>query len=128
VVTPTGPAGSHPPKPPADKAAKLRLSRLASKMTLKRFLKGLRFTVTPNKAAALQVTLTAAVRHAVISRSNLTLASKRFRLSTRRRSVRLVPSRRLVGHPKSAKVRLTVVAVDASGKRSTVTRTVTVKG
>jgi hypothetical protein len=39
-----------------------------------------------------------------------------------------VPSRRLVGHPKSARVQVTIVATDAAGTRSTVTRAVAIKG
>jgi hypothetical protein len=110
-----------------DKAATLRLSGLASRMTLKQFLKGLRFKVTPSKAAALQITLTGTTSRAVIGRFNLALATKRFGLSAAKRSVKLVPSRKLVGHPRAAKVQLTVVAVDAAGTRSQATRTLTIK-
>ena len=134
TTTPTAPTTTTPTttpplgsRPTPDTGARLRLSGLASRMTLAQFLKGLRFTVTPNKAAALQLTLTGTVSRAVISRFNLALASKQFGLSAGKRSVKLVPTRKLVGHPKSAKVQLTIVAVDAAGTRSTVTRTVTIK-
>ena len=130
-VTPSAPvtnpqAGSRPPAP--DKAATLRLSGVPARLTLKRFLKGLSFGVTPSKAAALQVTLTGTVNRAVISRFNLTLAGKKLKLAAGKRTIKLVPSRRLVGHPRSVKVLLTVVAVDAAGTRSQTTRTVTIKG
>jgi hypothetical protein len=39
-----------------------------------------------------------------------------------------VPSRRLVGHPSSVKVFLTILAIDAAGTRTQVTRTVMIKG
>jgi hypothetical protein len=41
--------------------------------------------------------------------------------------VKLVPSGKLAGHPRAAKVQLTVVAVDAAGTRSQATRTPTIK-
>ena len=91
-------------------------------MTLRAFLKGLRFTVTPSKAVTLRITVTK------FARPHSALAGTRFRMSVRKRAVKLVPSRRLVGHPKSTKVQLTIVAVDAAGTRSTVTRTLTIKG
>jgi hypothetical protein len=79
------------------------------------------------KAAALQITLTGTTSRAVIGRFNLALATKRFGLSSAKRTVKLVPSRKLVGHPRAAKVQLTVVAVDAAGTRSQATRTLTIK-
>jgi hypothetical protein len=96
-------------------------------MTLKHFLKGLHFAVTPSKAAALQITLNGTVSRAVISRFDLTLATKRFAMAARTRNVKLVPSPKLVGHPKSAKVEITILAVDAAGTRTTVTRTVMIR-
>jgi hypothetical protein len=121
----TPPAGTTPPtgsRPARDKAATLRLSGLASRMTLKAFFKGLHFTVTPSKSVALQVTVTK------VARPHRALAGKRFQMSTRKRAVNLVPSRKRVGHPRSVKVRVTVIAIDPAGTRSTVTRTLTIKG
>ncbi|HEX3688751.1 MAG TPA: kelch repeat-containing protein [Solirubrobacteraceae bacterium] len=130
VVTPSAPvttpqAGS---RPAPDTPAKLRLSGVPMRLTLKRFLKGVSFAVTPSKAAALQVTLTGTVNRAVISRFNLTLASKKLKLASGRRTIKLVPSRKLVGHPRSARVQVTILAVDAAGTRTVVTRTVAIRG
>src|SRR6201999_4197772 len=109
-------------RPARDKAPTLKLNGLKSRMTLKAFLKGLRFTVTPSKSVRLQIALTD------IARPHRALAGTRLRMSARRRAVKLFPSRGRVGHARSAKVQLTVVAVDAAGTRFTVTRTLTIRG
>jgi hypothetical protein len=113
AVTPTGP----------DTAATITLKGLAKKLKLKSFLKGVKFSVTPSKAASLQISLLGNVRKATISRVlNLTLASKSLRLSAKTQKVKLVPKRKLVGHPRRATVQLVIVATDAAGTRSTTTK------
>lgn len=83
--------------------------------------------MAPNKAASLQISLLASVDRAMIARAfNLTLATKSLGLSAARRVVVLMPSKRLVGHPRKAKVELVIVATDAAAGRSTTTRTITV--
>jgi Kelch motif len=127
----TPPAGTAPPRgsrPPRDTAATLRLSGLASRMTLRHFLKGLRFKITPSKAVALRITLSGTARRGLLPRFALTLANAKLKLARGARTVKLRPAHRLVGHPKSTKVQLTIVAVDAAGTRSAVTRTLTIKG
>ena len=118
-VTPTAAA-----KPPAG-APKLTIGQLKTKIKLAAFLKGVGFTVTPNHAAALQISLIGAAARVTIARAfNLTLASKRFSLSAGKRTVSLKPSKTLVGRPRSATVQLVIVAIDAAGARSTTTRTI----
>jgi N-acetylneuraminic acid mutarotase len=108
---------------PADKPAQLRISGLKTKLKLKAFLKGITFSETPNKAASLQISLIGSVNRATIARAfNLTLARKSLRLSARRQTIKLVPSKKLVGNPRRAKVELVIVATDAAGSRSTTTR------
>ena len=97
-------------------------------MTLRQFLKGLSFKVTASKAVALQITLSGTEHRGAFSRFTLTLASAKLRLAPGRRTVKLVPLRRLVGHPRSVKALVTIVATDAAGTRTQVTRTVTIKG
>jgi hypothetical protein len=128
VTTPTTPVATPPggSRPAPDRAAALQLSGLASRMTLKQFLKGVRFTVTPSKAVTIQVTLTGAITRRVSSRFKL--AGARFGLAAAARKVKLMPSRKLVGHSNSMKLQLTIVANDAAGTRSTVTRVLTIKG
>jgi N-acetylneuraminic acid mutarotase len=127
----TPPAGTAPPRwshPPRDRAATLRLSGLASRMTLRQFLRGLGFKVTPSKAVALKITVTGTPKRRALSPFAQTLASARLKLAPGRRTVKLVPARRLVGHPRSVKVLVTVVATDAAGTRTQVTRTLTIRG
>jgi hypothetical protein len=89
AVTPMGP----------DIAPRVRVSGLPRKLKLKRFLKGIKFSVTPSKAASLQISLLATASGATISRAfNLTLVSRSLRRSARRRTLKLVPSKTLVGH------------------------------
>jgi hypothetical protein len=118
------PVAPTPIKPP-DRAPKLTITKLTTKLKLAAFLKGVGFRVTPNKAASLKVSLLGGVNRATIARAfNLTLASKNLGLSARTRSVRLVPAKKLVGRPRSATVQLVIVATDAAGSRSTTTRTI----
>jgi N-acetylneuraminic acid mutarotase len=100
----------------------LAFKKLPKKLKFKAFLKGLKFTVTPNQASSLQVSLLGTVKKATISRANLTLASKKLGLSTAARKIKLVPKRKLVGTPRKATVQLVIVARNAAGISSTTTR------
>jgi N-acetylneuraminic acid mutarotase len=115
-------SGSVIPGPPT-----LKFSGLKTKLKLKAFLKGFAFSITPNKASSLKVSLLGSTGRATISRTyNLTLASASFRLSTAKRAVKLKPSKKLVGNPKRAKVELVIVATDASGNSSTTVKTIAI--
>lgn len=121
AVTPLGP----------DRAPTLKVTGLPSKLKLKlkAFLKGLKFSVTPDKPASLQLSLLATVNKATIARAfNLTLASKSLRSSSRKQNVTLVPSKKLVGHPRKATIELVIVATDAAGSRSTTTKKLKISG
>jgi Kelch motif/Galactose oxidase, central domain/Fibronectin type III domain len=105
----------------------LKLTGLKTNQKLKAFLKGVSFSVAPNKGASLQVTLLGSVNKATIAAAfNLTLASKKLAFSARTRKIDLTPSRKLVGRPRHASVRLVIVATDAVGLRSVTTRTIVV--
>lgn len=95
---------------------------------LKALLKGLKVSATPNEASALVFELDAAATGARISRSyNLILASRSVGLGSGKRSVKLRPSRKLIGKAKRFTLRLKVTATDASGNRTVKTKTIRVK-
>jgi Kelch motif/Galactose oxidase, central domain/Fibronectin type III domain len=123
AVTPSAPPVTTPP----DLAPGITVSGLAKRLTLKRFLKGLTFSVKPSKAASFQIELVGTVNRATISRRrNLILVTRGLRMSASKRRVKLVPNRKLVGRPKRATVLLIIVATDQAGSRRTVSRTITV--
>lgn len=124
-VTPTSPAVPAAP----DTAPTLRFFGLPTHLTLEQFLKGLHFAVRPNKAASLQIMLRGTVNRAMIADAfDLTLAHKTLGMSAAKRTITLRPSRKLVGNPGRVKVELVVIARDAAGSRSTITRTISVRG
>jgi uncharacterized protein DUF4394/Calx-beta domain-containing protein len=79
--------------------------------------RGVKVTARPNEAARLKFTL---------ERSGSVVASKSLGLAAGRRSVTLKPSQRQLAARRSLSLRLKVVATDAAGNRSTVTRTINV--
>jgi hypothetical protein len=117
AVTPA--AASNPPK--------VRIFGLAKRLSLTSFMKGVRFSVKPNKAASLHILLLATAKGATIARAgSITLASKTMRPSSKRRRVVLMPLKMLIGHPRTARVELVIVAVDKTGSRSTTSRWITI--
>ncbi len=111
----------------AGRAPTVELTGLASRMSLKAFLRGVRFSVQPDKRASLQVMLVASTSRATIAGAgNLILASRRFASSAAARKVVIVPQRRLVGDPKQARVQVVTVATDQFGRESTTARVITV--
>jgi hypothetical protein len=122
AVTPAGPRpGAAHDTPPT-----LHSYGLPNHLTLKQFLKGLRFAVNPNKPASLQVMLRGTVTRATIGDAfDLTLVHKTLGISAAKRTITLRPSRKLIGDPSRFKVELVIVA---SGSRSTTTRTITIHG
>jgi len=112
-----------------DTAPTLRFYGLPTHLSLEQFLKGLRFAVRANKPASLQIMLRGRVNRATIADAfDLTLAHKTLGISAAKRTITLLPSRKLVGNPGRVKVQLTIVAYDASGSPSTTTRTITIRG
>jgi hypothetical protein len=127
AVTPTGPQAVTPTGPQAK--PKVSISGVKSKLKLKSFLHGLKVKLGPNEPVSLQVSLLAFANRATIARAfNLTLATRKLGLSGSKRTVKLVPSKRLVGKAKRFKVQLVVVATSSAGNRVTETKVLSIKG
>jgi large repetitive protein len=119
----------NPPAPGRGIAERpsVRLSGVPRRLKLARFLRGITFSVTPSTAVRLQASLLGSANRATLARAlNLTLVSRRFGLSAKRRTLKLVPPRRLVGSPRHTNVQLVLVATDAAGTSSTSTRVISV--
>jgi hypothetical protein len=106
----------------------LALRRVPRRMTLARFLRGVRVVATPNESSTVEAELLASVSHLALARlGDVTLASRRFSLSDGARSFKLAPKRRLVlPAPRHFTARLRVTAVDASGNRAVIQRRIRV--
>jgi hypothetical protein len=117
-----------PPRKPDRTRPRVTLAGVRGSMPRARFLRGVRFSVATNEASSLQVTLLGSARRAVISRASydLTLGRRTFARARGTRSVRVRPSRRLVGSARRFSVHLRVVAIDRAGNRRSVTRTIRV--
>jgi len=125
VVAPPPP----PPPPAADTTApRVNLTGVPRKVDVEALKRGLRVGIRPNETSRLEVALLGSARRATITRSfNLTLASRKLGLSNAKRTVRLRPSRRLIGDAERFKVQLRVIATDQAGNRRTVTRKINVR-
>jgi hypothetical protein len=118
-----------PPPPPSPDVTDpaLAVSGPARRMSLKRLLKGVSARITPNEAVSLEVALLGRARSAAIARvGDLVLAQRSLGASDATRRVELKPPRRLVGRRKRFSVRLRIVATDAAGNATTVTKTIRV--
>jgi len=117
-----------PPAPPVTPPApKLKLTSLKTKLKLANFLKGVTFTAAPDRSASLRVSLLASVNRATISRAyQLVLATKSLGASTKKRTLTIVPSKKLVGRPRKATVQLVIVATGSTGRQTTITKQLTV--
>jgi hypothetical protein len=128
------PAASAPPPvtpvlPTADVTRPaVVLGRVPKSLTQAKLLKGLKVAVTPGEAASLDVSLLGATSRAVLARAgDVTLASQSLPLKAGTRTVKLKPKRKLlVGAKRRFTARLQVVATDAAGNRTLVTRRVVV--
>jgi Domain of unknown function (DUF4394) len=133
AILPT-PAPTPVPPAPApivpDVTAPIATLTASRSISLAALLKsGIKVTIAPNEPARLELALLGTVTRANLRASfNLTLASRTLALAGGARSVRLKPSRKLVGKPRKAfKLRVRVIASDAAGNRRTLTKTITVK-
>lgn len=91
--------------------------------------RGLRFTVAPSEASAVDAELLGRARGASIAAAapNLTLARRALGRASGARTITLRPSARLVGRARRFSLTLRITATDAAGNRRTVTRTVRVR-
>ncbi len=127
--TPT-PTSTPAPTATADGTAPTATVSASRAITLAALLKhGLKVRVTPNEPSRLELSLLGTATRAKLRAAvNVTLVSRTLGLAAGARTLRLTPSRRLVGSPRKAfKVRVRVVASDAAGNRRTIDKTVTVK-
>ena len=123
-VTPPPP----PPPPPDLTDPTITITRAPSRVSLRRFLKGVSARIAPSEAVSLEVALLGRARSAGIARvGDIVLAQKNFGSSTATRRVKLKPRRRLVGRRKRFSVRLRVIATDAAGNRGTAVKTIRVR-
>lgn len=124
-------AGTGPVLAPiADtKAASLVLASVPKSIKAKKFKKGFQVGITPSEAAALEVGLLGTPKKgALASKFELKLFSSSLPLAAGTRKVKVKPAARLLGPlRKKISVQLHVVATDAAGNRSTVTRKITVR-
>jgi hypothetical protein len=110
-------------------APSVAISRLASKLKFASFLKGVTFRVKPSEPSAFRVELIAKARKASIASSgDLVLATKSLKLGAGQRSVKLKPSRKLLGSKRKFRITVRVTATDAAGNRKVVSKTVRVTG
>jgi hypothetical protein len=130
AAAPLPPAPPTAPAAPADLAPAVALSGLPSKVKYRDFVrKGIRFTATPNESSSLAASLLGATRVGQPARAlpfNLVLATRSFAASADARRVTLKPTRRLLGRARKFTVRVSVVATDATGHATTVTKDVKV--
>jgi Galactose oxidase, central domain/Kelch motif len=125
AVTPTATTAGTASTP--DTPATVRISGLPRRLSLRQFLKGVRFAVTPSKQASLEVMLAGTASQATIADAfDLTLAHRTLGLSAAKRTITLHPSKKLIGHPAHARVEPIVVAADATGSRSTTTQSIVI--
>lgn len=118
-----------PPPPPAKPrlAPAITISKLPKSLKLKRLLAGITFTVTPSQPSAIDATLAGSARSVRLAKSfNLTIAHKRLGLGAGKRRITLTVSKKLIGHSRKFSLRLTIVATNATGDKSTLTRTIKV--
>lgn len=106
----------------------LTVSGVASSLTRKALLKGLTVTVASNEPAALVAQLHGTVKRAQAAAFNLALATAKLGIGTGKRTLKLKPSSRLFGKPRTTvKVRLVITATDVSGNARATSRTISVK-
>ena len=130
IVPPAGP----PPGPPVtinspdNSAPTVSLAGVPKTMPFGKFLKGISVKVTPSEPVSLDGELLAAAKGAKLASFNLILAARSSPLASGPRTLKLKPSKRLVGKPRNAfKVSLRVAATDAAKNEGVATATIKVK-
>jgi Domain of unknown function DUF11 len=118
-----------PPATADTTAASLALASVPKSIKAKKFKKGFQVGITPSEAAALEVALLGTPKKgALASKFELKLFSSSLPLAAGTRQVKVKPAAKLLGPlRKKISVQLQVVATDAAGNRSTVTRKITVR-
>lgn len=120
-----------PPPPPVVKdttAPTFNTSKLPKTLRFKRLLAGLTFTVNPNEPTAFDATLAGAASSVKLSKTfNVTVSHKTLGLAAGRRRITLKVRRKLLGKSRKFSLRLTLVATDAAGNKTTKRSTIKVR-
>ena len=131
------PPPGTPPTPPTPVTPPVVVDRTApaldldapNKRSLKKFLKGVKYSVGPNEEAQIDVVLVAKAKAAELARAtkDVVLATDSFGFSTGPREGTLKPNKRLIGDAEQFRARVEVEAIDRSGNKGTARRTIKVK-
>jgi hypothetical protein len=129
VTPPTTPTPTPTPTPTIDVTPPAGgLVSVPSSMKLGSFLKGVTFQVLRNDRSSMLAALEGTTKKATLAANfNLLLASKTAGMARGRTTVKLKPSRSLVGRPKKLTARVRVILTDAAGNRTALVRTIKVK-
>jgi hypothetical protein len=119
----------QPPPPVVDKTPPtFKTSKLPKKLRFKRLLAGLTFTVNPSEPAAFDATLAGAARSVKLAKTyNVTISHRALKLAPGRRRITLKVRRKLFGKSRKFTLRLTLVATDAAGNKTTKRSTIKVR-
>lgn len=113
---------------PDTTAPTLALAGVRAKMSFTAFLAGVVAKVTPSEPASLTGRLLGAAKKKKLASFTRVLATKSLPLAAGRRTLKLKPKKKRVGHPSKAfRVRLRVTATDAADNVGTATKTIRVK-
>ncbi|MEA2443873.1 MAG: hypothetical protein QOJ12_1165 [Thermoleophilales bacterium] len=94
------------------------LAGVSTRITYKRFVKGVKVTLTPSEAASFEVALLGTARSTTLARAgDVALAERTLSLAAGTRSATLKPKRSLLGKRRKFTVRLRVTATDGAGNR-----------
>jgi hypothetical protein len=106
-----------------------KTSKLPRKLTLKRLLAGITFTLVPSEPSSIDATLAGSARSVKLAAKNfnVTLAHRKLGLAAGRRRVTLKVKKRLLGRSRKFTLQLTLVLTDAAGNKATVKRAIKVR-
>jgi hypothetical protein len=117
-----------PPPPPDTSPPTFKTSKLPKKLTLKKLLAGLTFTIVPSEPSSIDATLAGSARSVKLAKTyNVTLAHRKLGLAAGRRRVTLKVRKKLLGKSRKFSVQLTVALTDAAGNKATLRRTIKVR-
>ncbi len=115
--------------PPDTKAPQVQVDGAKRKIELRKLLRGLELTLTPDEAASYEVSLVGSARSVEIARKrgDVILAEKALARANGERELTLKPKRKLLEEtPNRFKVELRVEATDGAGNSDTVRKTIKV--
>jgi hypothetical protein len=117
------------PEPELDRTAPNLQVDVPGKRSLKKFLKGVDFSVDPNEESQIDVTLVAKAKKATFSANgDVVLDSESFDFSADTREGKLKPKKSLVRKAKRLTAKVEVEGIDRAGNKGSETETIKVKG